>query len=94
MKRTAIGVTGVCILAVSLLLLRTPLAASSLIDWAKHEEWRRKQIQDILAEVKKSGFAHYTMLSLRDYDTNKDGKIDVAESKALAALLTEKSAKP
>ena len=92
MKNQAIWATSVCVLASLLFLLKPPFAAASLVDWSKHEEWRRQQIQEILDEVKKSGSAHYTMLSLRDYDTNKDGKFDVTESKQLSALLT--SAKP
>ena len=78
--------------AVSVYLLRPPFAVSGLVDWTKHEEWRRQQIQEILDEVKKSGTCPYTMLSLRDYDTNKDGKFDVTESKQLSALLS--AAKP
>ena len=64
-------------------------AKSALIDWAKHEEWRRKQLEALVAEVKLKGFAPYVIMSFHDYDTNNDRLIDADESKAIEAVLSK-----
>ena len=76
-----------CLLAAAIFLAAQRVVFSSLIDWTKHEEWLRQQMQNLLDEVKKNGSAKYLILSFRDYDTNHDGAIDKTEAKALEAEL-------
>lgn len=64
-------------------------AFSSLIDWAKHEEWRRKQLESLLEDVKRDGSAKYVILSFRNYDKNQDGVIDKNESQAIETELRQ-----
>ncbi len=80
-------VTRVLFLAGLCLVPVAPLALSALVDWTRHEEWKKQQIESILEEVKRVGSVPYVMLSLRAYDDNKDGKIDLQESKKLESLV-------
>lgn len=64
-------------------------ARSALIDWAKHEEWRRKQLEALVAEVKLKGSAPYVIMSFREYDTNNDGVIDRNEIEAVKNVLSQ-----
>ena len=76
-------------LGVAWLLSVMQSASASLIDWAKHEEWRRKQLEAVLEEVKLNGKAKYVVLSFRNYDSDGDGYIDAAESKAVQTELQQ-----
>ncbi|MBP9865892.1 MAG: hypothetical protein KBC91_05780 [Candidatus Omnitrophica bacterium] len=64
-------------------------AKSALIDWAKHEEWRRKQLTALVTEVNLKGSAPYVIMSFSNYDTNKDGVIDRNEVEAIKTLLSQ-----
>jgi len=64
-------------------------AKAALVDWAKHEEWRRKQLEALMAEVKLKGSAPYVVMSFGNYDKNKDGLIDTNESEAIKAVLSQ-----
>ena len=64
-------------------------ARSALIDWAKHEEWRRKQLEALVSEVNLKGSAPYVIMSFRDYDTNGDSVIDRDEISAVKDVLNE-----
>lgn len=81
-------------IAMLLLVAAAPAvcAYAALIDWAKHEEWKRKQMEAILADVKAKGSAQYVVMSFRDYDLNKDGFIDTNESKAIEQYLRDQAA--
>lgn len=68
-------------------------ANSALIDWAKHEEWRRKQLEALVSEVRLKGSAPYIIMSFREYDTNNDGLIDRDEVEAVKDFLQQQFAK-
>jgi len=70
-------------------------ANSALVDWEKHEEWRRKQLQALVDEVKLKWEVPYFIMSFRNYDTNADGVIDRDEVEAIKDFLkTPRATRP
>ena len=84
-------VTALFVLAL-VLITATHEAGSALIDWTKHEEWRRKQLEAIVQEVKRKGSTPYVVMSFREYDLDKNGEIDERESEAIEAYLKKLAA--
>ena len=64
-------------------------AFSSLINWEKHSEWRRKKLEETVEQVDHSGTTPILILFIRQYDTNGDGAIDANEVKAIKKFLED-----
>lgn len=77
-----------------LVFFATMQAGAALIDWAKHEEWRRNQMEALLEEIKEKGSVRYAVMSFQNFDTNKDGAIDVSESQAIKDELAKTAVAP
>ena len=60
-----------------------------MIDWEKHEEWKRKQLQALVDEVKLKWEVPYVIMSFRSYDTNADGVINRDEVEAIKDFLKQ-----
>lgn len=75
------------IILVSLYIAFSGDARTSLIDWAKHDEWKRQQLQELVDAVHKDGSARYVLMSVRVYDKNRDGIIDDKEVVKIEEIL-------
>lgn len=74
--------------AVAYLMTNTsPLFAG--FDQKKWEAFVRSELQSVANQVDKSGKAPVGRPLVGDYDTNKDGSIDVTEVKAIKAYLAQ-----
>ncbi len=54
-----------------------------LIDWEKHEQWKKKRLQAILDVVDEEGSSKYIGIVVGRYDENGDDIIDVKEAEVI-----------